>query len=489
MNMSGCLHENDAMRLASSDTKSGFPAAGRTAAAQLDGLRDRRSVILRRLASPLRALRTWATWIGSALLLAGPAAAAVDGYTLGPQDKVRITVVEWFTGTGELRSPVNGEYSVGPAGALSLPLIGDVSALGMQVSALADEISTKLQSKLSLSERPTTSVEVVQFRPFFVMGDLERPGEYAFRPGITVLQAVSLAGGYVRVAAPALAQADQGAAQAAGELRNAAARLLHLTVRRARLGAELREAKTIEYPPDLSARSHEAPVAAAMRLEETLFEARRRAFLAALEAQKRLVALYERESLTVQAQAESLRRNEEATQRQGESLRSLQARGLATMGREFDIDRLLADVTVRRQELDAKAIRLQQERVKADAAMQEAEARRRQEVAADLQALQGLMDDLDQRLVVADRALAGAERVGQPGEPAFKIVRQRPEVGQQSEIAASAFTPLQPGDILVVERARPKSSISVGSSRDARQGEGSLPVDPVATALAPSRSP
>jgi polysaccharide export outer membrane protein/exopolysaccharide production protein ExoF len=159
------------------------------------------------------------------------------------------------------------------------------------------------------------------------------------------------------------------------------------------------------------------------------------------------------------------------------------------MGREFDIDRLLADVTVRRQELDAKAIRLQQERVKADAAMQEAEARRRQEVAADLQALQGLMDDLDQRLVVADRALAGAERVGQPGEPAFKIVRQRPEVGQQSEIAASAFTPLQPGDILVVERARPKSSISVGSSRDARQGEGSLPVDPVATALAPSRSP
>ena len=138
--MSGCLHENDAMRLASSDTKSGFPAAGRTAAAQLDGLRDRRSVILRRLASPLRALRTWATWIGSALLLAGPAAAAVDGYTLGPQDKVRITVVEWFTGTGELRSPVNGEYSVGPAGALSLPLIGDVSALGMQVSALADEI-------------------------------------------------------------------------------------------------------------------------------------------------------------------------------------------------------------------------------------------------------------------------------------------------------------------------------------------------------------
>ena len=52
----------------------------------------------------------------------------------------------------------------------------------------------------------------------------------------TVLQAVSLAGGYVRVAAPALAQADQEAAQAAAELRNAAARLLHLAVRRARLG-------------------------------------------------------------------------------------------------------------------------------------------------------------------------------------------------------------------------------------------------------------
>ena len=62
------------------------------------------------------------------------------------------------------------------------------------------DVSADFQAKLALSERPNTSIEIIQFRPFFVMGDLERPGEYAYRPGITALQAVSLAGGFYRAA-------------------------------------------------------------------------------------------------------------------------------------------------------------------------------------------------------------------------------------------------------------------------------------------------
>ena len=61
--------------------------------------------------------------VGAALIVqARPAFAEDAGYQLGPQDKVRVSVIEWFNGTGELRSPVNGEYTVSPNGFVSLPL-------------------------------------------------------------------------------------------------------------------------------------------------------------------------------------------------------------------------------------------------------------------------------------------------------------------------------------------------------------------------------
>ena len=155
---------------------------------------------------------------------------------------------------------------VSPNGLISLPLVGDVKALGAEPSALASQVSEKLQAKLSLSERPITSIEIVQFRPFFVLGDLERPGEYAYRPGITALQAVSLAGGFYRGASPTPAQAQREATQAASERRSLSARIAELTVRRLRLEAELNNAEAIEFPSDIQSHKAYPTVAAAIRL-------------------------------------------------------------------------------------------------------------------------------------------------------------------------------------------------------------------------------
>jgi polysaccharide biosynthesis/export protein ExoF len=381
-----------------------------------------------------------------------PAAAGMDGYELGVQDRIRVTVVEWLTGTGELRSPVNGEYTVGPTGFLSLPLIGDVRASGMQGPALADEISKKIQAKLSLSERPLASVEIMQFRPFFVLGDVERPSEYAFRPGVTALRAVSIAGGYYRPPTQSQEQVGRDIVQATGERRTASARIVELQARRARLDAEIKDASAVEFPPELTARDGEPEVAGLMRLEETIFDARIRAFRASVDAQARLIGLYDQEQLAILAQGEGLKRHEEATRRQGENVRALQARGLATMGREYDTDRLQAELVVRQQELSARAIRLQQERVRAEDAVQQAESRRKQEVAVELQGIQASLDDLDQRLLVADKTLTGADAAGLRGQKAvFKVLRQDPATSVERELPANASTRLLPGDILVVQ--------------------------------------
>ncbi len=410
-----------------------------------------------------RRILAWAWLAGVAWISQGGLASAdATGYELGPQDKIRVSVIEWFTGAGELRSPINGEYTVGPNGFVSLPLLGDVRALGLEPPALADDVSEKLQAKLSLSERPITSIEIVQFRPFFVMGDLERPGEYAYRPGITALQAVSLAGGFYRASSPTPAKAQRDAMQAAGERRSVSARITELTIRRVRLEAELKNAETVEFPSDPASRSADPVVVAAMRLEGTIFEARRRAFISSVTAQKKLVDLYRQEILALNTQAESLERHRDVTKQQADNLRSLQSRGLATMGREFDIDRMLADVAIRKQELDAKSLRLQQELVKTETSTQEADARRRQEIAVELQSLQSTLDDLQQRLLLADQTLSETEIAASRNQwPTFKLVRQSAS-GEQSEIVGTASTPLKPGDILIVQFARPDGTRIAG---------------------------
>jgi polysaccharide biosynthesis/export protein ExoF len=416
-----------------------------------------------RIGTLLRRVSTWVWIAGAAYMCHGAALADTPGYELGPQDKIRVSVIEWFTGAGELRSPINGEYTVSPNGFVSLPLVGNVRALGLQASVLAAEVSEKLQAKLSLSERPTTSIEIIQFRPFFVMGDLERPGEYAFRPGLTALQAASLAGGFYRASSPTLAQARRDAVQAAGERRSLSARITELTVRRSRLEAELKNAEAIEFSQDIQSRKADPVVAAAMRLEGTIFDARRRAFSTSISAQKKLIDLYGQEILALKAQAESLERHRDATKQQADNLRSLQSRGLATMGREFDIDRMLADVAIRKQELDAKSLRLQQELVKAETATQEADARRKQDIATELQTLQGTVDDLEQKLLLADQTLTGTELSSSRNQrPSFKLVRQDAS-GGETELVATTSTPLQPGDILIVQFAQPEQTNMVES--------------------------
>src|SRR3546814_17902063 len=89
-------------------------------------------------------------------------------------------------------SVIGGDYTVGPGGVISLPFVGEMSAAGKTTSEIATEIGKKLQDDFALRTTPSASVEIAQFRPVFLAGDVETPGEYPFAPNLTVLTAVSL---------------------------------------------------------------------------------------------------------------------------------------------------------------------------------------------------------------------------------------------------------------------------------------------------------
>lgn len=112
---------------------------------------------------------------------------AAQEYRLAPGDELRVFVYGL--------DAINNTYSVNDSGQLSLPLIEGVPADGKTVPELEQAIAARLVEK-QIVQRPNVNVQPVKMRPFYILGEVKAPGEYAYRPGMSVVSAVSAAGGY-----------------------------------------------------------------------------------------------------------------------------------------------------------------------------------------------------------------------------------------------------------------------------------------------------
>lgn len=115
------------------------------------------------------------------------AAAPSDDYHLDAGDEVRVTAYGL--------DALNNSYDVGDAGNIALPLVGNVQARGKTAGQLQDEIARLLIDRKIILQ-PSVTVQITRYRPFYILGEVAKPGEYPYRPGMTVLTAISAAGGY-----------------------------------------------------------------------------------------------------------------------------------------------------------------------------------------------------------------------------------------------------------------------------------------------------
>ena len=90
---------------------------------------------------------------------------------------------------------LTGEFRVSDGGNIAFPLIGNVRAGGRTSDQLATAIGDELKRRRLIRD-PSVVVEVMNYRPIFVLGEVAKPGEYAYKPGMTLLTAVAVAGGY-----------------------------------------------------------------------------------------------------------------------------------------------------------------------------------------------------------------------------------------------------------------------------------------------------
>ena len=113
------------------------------------------------------------------------AAAATASPRLQAGEKIRITVY------GE--ATLSGDYQIDPSGFVSLPLAGTVRAAGLTQTELEQELSKKFRSEYL--KNPKVTVTITEFKPFYIIGEVEKPGAYPYTSGLNVLSAIAIAGG------------------------------------------------------------------------------------------------------------------------------------------------------------------------------------------------------------------------------------------------------------------------------------------------------
>ncbi len=121
-----------------------------------------------------------------------------ESYTLGPGDELSIVVSN--------HEDLSGNFVVSEAGTISLPLVGEIRAVGRTTNAVGQDYSDLLANGFLVN--PNVTVCISQYRPFFIIGGVKNPGAYPYRPGMTILHAIAIAGGLSplgdRVALPRL---------------------------------------------------------------------------------------------------------------------------------------------------------------------------------------------------------------------------------------------------------------------------------------------
>lgn len=423
--------------------------------------------------------------IGAAAQSGGGQVSAEAGYRLGPQDKISIKVFEWRPSIDQIYAweALNAEYVIGSAGQLALPLLGEMPVAGLTTSELAGVISERLRDRMRLAAAPDATIEVVEYRPFYVVGQVEKPGPYQFQPGMTVLRAVSIGGGIARSRDTAMMRLQREGIVARGELDVLLTDFDAYMAKAARLEAELGGKDKITFPPALTEQKDQANIARLVQQETLIFQARLQGFATQLSALKQLRGFLEEEVKSLKSQREVHNTQQKLVREELEKIRTLASRGLTTGTRQLELERLSAQLEGDGLRLDGSLIRARQDISRTDISILELENKRKGDITIDLQETKKLLEQIQTKRNTAAKlvyeaevitpALLMQEEAGDRAQMVYKIVRT--VQGKATELAAEENTGVLPGDTIKVEIAPSKRrGAMISHQSEAERGKTGL---------------
>ena len=387
-------------------------------------------------------------------------AAQAETYTLVPEDKIKVRVVEWRSSEGQYASwgALEGTYSVDHTGSLSIPIAGQITAIGKTTEEVSDAIANALIGEAKLPGKPFIAVEISEHAPIFITGAVETPGRYSFQTNMTVMKAVSIAGGFFRRHAEN-ASFERNRIEAAGAYRTAVLNQRDLLIRRARLRAEIAGETSFDIPTELSG----APDVENLKKEETnLMRLRRVELQNRIDAADDLGRLYSQEIVTLEAKIASQKRQIDLAQQEFNALNSLAGKGLIDNARHLTADRRLAEAQSGLLDLELAFTKARQSLSESDQEklniVNIRNSENQQELntvelairksAIDIQVARLLGDQADYSAQVANIGLEEVAPLGN-SRKTFKIMRRNSE-GSYSYIDANETTALLPHDLVEI---------------------------------------
>ncbi|WP_372771173.1 polysaccharide biosynthesis/export family protein [Pseudoalteromonas sp.] len=120
-----------------------------------------------------------------ALFFVLPSIAAQDNYILGPGDKISIKVYG--------QEDLTVESFLGNSGEINYPFLGEIKIAGLTVKQIEHLVTKGLKEGYLI--KPNVFAQVIEYRPFYIHGEVKNPGAYPYNPGMSINQAIALAGG------------------------------------------------------------------------------------------------------------------------------------------------------------------------------------------------------------------------------------------------------------------------------------------------------
>jgi len=374
-----------------------------------------------------------------------PAGAQGQDYKVTSGDVLRITV---YGDPG-----LSGSFPIGTDGTIGYPLLGNVAVNGRPVEEVRQAIDAGLKEHIA---NLSVAVVVETYAPVFVVGEVQRPGRYEFRPGMIALELFALGGGQKEV----LARGDNAGMQLAGlrqEYADLGAQLLGQDVKRVRLEAELNGQPFTYRPNDEIGTPDPRIVNQIVEAERTVFELRRTTLEAELKSLEQQRAGYVDEIETLE-QSGKLRNGELTLLDEDVKLaQSMVARGLTSKTQLRDKQREISATNRDALEFGSFLARARQNLTVIDSRLGSLREQRRGEVAVELRELNIDILRLRRKMNYNLQAMAEAgiaiERKGGARQTAFRFSAVRLVDGKYREVPVGQTDAVRAGDILRVSLA------------------------------------
>ena len=402
-----------------------------------------------------------------AMLIAVPSSSQeLEEYRLGPQDKIEIKAYDLRAGSVDAHewAPLNSEFVINSNGEILLPLVGAITANGKSLNNLTREIAIALQNKVGLTMPPSVSAQITKYRPTYVTGDVQKPGEYEFRPGLTVMQAVSLAGGIIKDAFGQQTDLRRRLTAAYGELHLLEEERSSLRIKALRLDAEIAGKDKID-PSEFSVDSNLIEKFKRNIAEEgMILQAHRELYNSQVEIINKNKVQLAQELSALEAKGAAVLRRSESIKRELSQVRELVSRGLAISSRELAAEQAstssetsLLDIQISTARARQDVTKLDRDLIQLRTKMRDDALRDSSDVRLKISSLAIKIGNIKDQIIDLSSSVALSHGAGDVRDYSFEVLRaQLNSTGNQ--VAGTAMVGfadrLYPGDVLIV---RPKS--------------------------------